>query len=256
MELLFPKQVKCVTCGNETNKFGICDKCIKEFSFIKGNTCEICGIDISDKNNVCYECKGREYSFDKNFAIFHYSGDVRDKIISFKQSRVKSIGEMFAYFIADKYEEISKYFDIDLIVPMPISSERLKTRKFNQSEILCNELKYTGKVRNDILLRVKDTPHQTGLSREHRKSNLEGAFKVTDKKLIRNKIILIVDDIYTTGSTLNECAKTLKKAGVKRVLTLTFARTPIKLDRIIKSTITKKGEKLKKTPDVNFVAFE
>lgn len=234
IDLMFPRQIKCIDCGCETNKFGICDECISRFHFIKGKTCEICGHGINENSNVCYECKGREYSFDKNFAIFYYEDDVRTKINLLKQSRIKSIGEMFAYFVADKYEELIKEFDIDMIIPVPIGKEREKVRKFNQSEILCKELEVTAKVRNDILIRFKDTPHQTGLSRENRKTNLLGAFKVVDKKIIRNKNVLIVDDIYTTGSTISECASTLKKAGASKVFSLTLARTPIKIKDIVK----------------------
>ena len=119
---------------------------------------------------------------------------------------------------------------------------------------------YTNKVNTTILVRHKDTPHQTGLSRENRLTNLSGAFEVTDKKLIRNKTILLVDDIYTTGSTLNECARTLKKAGASRVISLCLARTPIKLDRVLGSKSNPKTKKKlqeeDKTESVNVLAFK
>ena len=130
-----------------------------------------------------------------------------------------------------KLEEIKEEYD--LIIPVPISKERLKEREFNQTEVLCNEIIKSGKVRNDILSRIKDTPHQTGLSRENRESNLKDSFVVNDKKQIKGKKILIIDDIYTTGSTINECANVLIKNGAKSIIALCLARTPIKLEKIV-----------------------
>ena len=100
-------------------------------------------------------------------------------------------------------------------------------RKKNFSKTLAD------KVKTNIIKRIKDTPHQTGLSRDNRKENLLNGFEVLDKVVIKDKTILLIDDIYTTGSTLNECAKILKKHGATRVIGLTLARTPIKPDRVL-----------------------
>lgn len=151
---------------------------------------------------------------------------------SFKEDGKKHIGYAFARLIEEKFEDIQE--DVDYILPVPIGADRLKMRGYNQSEILCRELISTGKVKYDLLLRPKDTLHQTGLDRKHRMTNLKGAFKVADKKLIKGKCILVVDDIYTTGSTLNECALTLKNAGASKVISLTLCRTPINTSNVIR----------------------
>jgi ComF family protein len=233
IDLFFPKQVKCVTCGQEVDKFGICEKCSRLLTLIPSPTCEICGGENIGKGKVCIECKGRHFEFVKNYSLFVYDGDVRNKVISFKQNGNKSIGEMFAYFIANKYDEIIKEHGIDLIIPVPISEDRRKTRKLNQSEILCSQILDKDKIDNSILKRTKDTPHQTGLSRQNREENLKDSFEIIDKKIVKGKSILIVDDIYTTGSTLNACSRVLKSAGAKEIYTLTLARAPIKKDKII-----------------------
>lgn len=233
IDMLFPSQVKCLNCGAETNRLAMCDDCIKYLTIIPSPTCSICGGELSGKGKVCIECKGRDFAFTRNYSIFVYADMVRNKIIDFKQNGHKSIGEMFAYFIEDKINEICGKYNIDVIIPVPISEERLKERKFNQSEVLCGRLLLTNKVDVNILKRIKPTPHQTGLSRSNREENLKDAFVVVDKKKIKDKTVLLVDDIYTTGSTLNACSKVLRSEGVKQVITLTLARVPIKKDRVV-----------------------
>ena len=233
IDLFFPRQVKCVSCGEEASKFGICDKCVRLFSLIPYPSCEICGGENLGKGKVCFECKDKHFSFTKNYSIFTYADDVRNKIISFKQNGNKAIGEMFAYFIADKYSEICVKHNIDIIIPVPISEERLKSRKFNQSMVLCSQINDNNKVNNNVLARTKDTPHQAGLSKTNREENLKNSFTVIDKKIIKGKTILVVDDIYTTGATLNACANALKLAGAKEIFTLTLSRAVIKKDKVL-----------------------
>lgn len=247
LDLFFPRQVKCIFCKRETRVFGICDECYKALPFIEGLICHRCGGMMIGKGNACVECKNRHSAIDRNYAVLEYDDIVKAKVISFKQGRVRYIGETFAHLIQEKYEDILD--NIDVIIPVPISESRLKSRGYNQSEILCNELIDTGKVNTTILARPEDTPHQTGLGRKHRLENLKGAFKVTDKKVVKGKTILLVDDIYTTGSTLNECASTLKSAGASKVLGLVLARAKPKMEKVLgeeKNTIEDK---------ITFLAF-
>ena len=234
IDLFFPRNVKCIFCRSETKKFGICDNCLSKLEFIKEQVCQKCGVSVNGKTKICIECKGKNFNFDRNYAVLDYDGDVRDKIIGFKQNGNKYIGEAFAWLIEHKYRELNLDDKIDIIIPMPINDKRLKERGYNQSEVLSLELESTGKVNTSIIKRIKDTPHQTGLSREHREANLHGCFAVIDKKKIKGKNILIIDDIYTTGSTINECASTLLKAGANTVTSLTLARAEIKKDTFIR----------------------
>lgn len=232
LDLLFPSEVKCVFCGRETKDYGICEKCYEKLPFIVGDTCHHCGGKMMGLGEVCVECKSKQFSTDRGYSVLEYSGMVVPRIASFKNNGSKHIGYAFARLIEDKYYDIEE--DIDLIVPVPIGEGRLKERGYNQSEILCRELIPTGKVKVDILLRPKDTLHQTGLGRRHRETNLKDAFKISNKKLVKGKCVLIVDDIYTTGSTINECARALKDAGASKVIGLTLCRTPIDKSKIIR----------------------
>ena len=232
IDLFFPRQVKCIFCGRETKEYGICEDCYDHLPFVEPPYCVKCGGHVIGKGHVCVECKKKETEIDSCYSVLYDIDDVAKKIVSFKQSGAKYLGESFAYLIEDKFKQINER--IDMIIPVPISERRLKERGYNQSEILCNELP-KDLVKTDVFARIEDTPHQTGLGRSNRLSNLKGAFKVLDKKSIKGNVVLILDDIYTTGSTLNECARTLKSAGAKKVIGLTLARAKPKMEKVLGS---------------------
>jgi ComF family protein len=114
----------------------------------------------------------------------------------------------------------------DYIIPVPLFVSRLKMRGLNQSLILANMIFSTEKekIATDLLVRIKNTAAQSGLSGAERRKNLQAAFEVRNSKLVAGKNIYLIDDVFTTGSTVNECAKTLKKCGVASVHVWTFAR--------------------------------
>ena len=231
LDLFLPKGVKCIFCDMETKDYGICEECYNKLPFIEGNTCHKCGAKMLGDGYVCVECKNKKTFVDRNYAVLNYNDMIKPKVISFKQGGLKYIGDAFANLIREKYNNISE--NIDIIIPVPISKNRLKSRGFNQTEILCNELQELNKIRTDVLYRPEDTPHQTGLDRKNRLANLKGAFKVKDKKLVEGKSILLIDDIYTTGTTLNECAGVLKSAGATKVYGLVLARAMFRIDKVL-----------------------
>ena len=224
IDLLFPQTIKCFLCGGEIANYGVCDSCYPKLPFITGKTCERCGGVIKGEGIVCNECSGEKFYFHKNYAIFHYADDMQKVILSFKGGN-KYLGGYFSEIVRNYINKLKIHYDV--IIPTPIHPNRRKERGFNQSEILLEELKDDYPIDFNILERVKDTPHQTGLNKENRMSNLDKAFKVIDKNKVVDKIILIVDDIYTTGSTLNEMAKALLENGAKGVIGLSLARASI-----------------------------
>lgn len=228
-DIFFPSGIKCVFCGKEVDgDINICAECITKLPYIAGKTCFRCGGHVLEED-VCMDCAKSDHMFVRNFAVFDYDGILRDKILSFKQAGKKYIGHAFAPFIYEKYKEIDIPFD--MVIPMPISKEREKERGFNQADILVEDIESNEhNVRKDIVFKVKNTPHQTGLSKENRQTNLDGAFAVRDKSLVKGKTILIVDDIYTTGATMSQVAETLMKAKARAVYGLTLARAKIRMD--------------------------
>ena len=219
IDIFFPQRSVCMFCDNEESGFGICNECYNSLPFINGHTCDICGGRVVIGENFCTECKKYSHEFLKNFSILDYDENIRKKILSFKQYKHKEIGEMFSHIVEEYFSHIKRKFDV--IIPVPIHENRLKVRGFNQSEILTSRLK---NVDTKIIRRIKDTPHQTGLSRKNRQENLLGAFEIIDSSKIENKTVLIFDDIFTTGATLDECAKILYEAGAKRVYCMSLAR--------------------------------
>lgn len=228
-EIFFPSNIKCVFCGTEVSgEIAVCEKCYKDLPFIKGKSCLKCGGHVVEED-VCIDCAKNEHEFVRNFAVFDYDGVLRDKILSFKQAGRKHIGYTLSWFVYEKFMSLG--IDFDAVIPMPISKERGKERGFNQADILVGDIEeMTGLVNKNIIKKVKNTPHQTGLSRENRQTNLDSAFVVPDKSLVKGKTLLVVDDIYTTGATLSEVASTLNRAGAKAVYGLTLARTLARVD--------------------------
>ena len=223
LDYLFPQNIRCLFCKKEDYLYGLCRDCYNKLPFITDKTCKICGGRLLKNEEVCKQCKDFSHKFIHNYSILDYNEMVAGKIIEFKQNKKKRIGEVFSHIVLEYYEKLE--IKVDIIIPVPIHENRMKSRKFNQSEILASKIanKY-GNVDTKVLVRIKDTPHQTGLSRENRQANLLDAFKVIDKKNVKDKSILLLDDIYTTGSTLDECARVLYLNGASEVYGLSFAR--------------------------------
>ena len=220
-DLIFPQTIKCFMCGCEIADSGVCGECYGKLPWVRGNLCERCGGVVLGTGSVCNDCSGEKFYFHRNFNVFNYVDDMQKNILRFKKGR-KYLGYYFSEIMREYLEKLPIHFDY--IIPMPIHENRLKERSFNQSDVLVEKLKDKYVVDSSVLKRIKDTPHQTGLNKSNRKSNLDKAFEVIDKDKVKDKIILVVDDIYTTGSTLNECAKTLVKSGAKGVYGLCLAR--------------------------------
>ena len=224
-DYLFPKAVKCMICGVECNSVAICTECYSKLPFIH-NHCSRCGGEVYGELDLCDDCVGNPHLYDECYCVLEYRGVVREKILNLKNNHASHLAKPFADILLAVYEE--RDYHPDIIIPMPIHENRLKQRGYNQSELLCDSMaEATGLVDTNILVRVIDTPHQTGLNRENRKKNIHSAFKVMDKEKVKGKIILLVDDIYTTGSTIDECVRMLKKAGAAQVSVLCLSRTPI-----------------------------
>lgn len=228
IDLIFPQTIKCFICGREIAKGGVCESCHPNLPWIEGNICIRCGGIVIGEGDVCNECAGEKFYFKKNYSLFNYVDEIQKAILSFKNGK-KYLGSYFSELIREYLT--SNKIECDVIIPMPVHANRLKDRGFNQSEILVEGLVDKFNIDKEILVRVKDTPHQTGLNKENRKVNLKDAFQVLDKEKIKDKVLLLIDDIYTTGTTLNESSKTLLNGGAKEVIGLSLARASFLNDK-------------------------
>jgi ComF family protein len=156
-----------------------------------------------------------------------YFGILKDIVILFKYHDFLVLGKNLATFVLNALgREEALWWELDSIIPVPLSPEKEKQRGFNQASILAKELAVQKNIEliEGQLIKVKTTPSQTSLEAADRRKNLKGAFEVVHDQEIKGKIVLLVDDVYTTGSTLQECSLVLMKAGALEVRALTIAQ--------------------------------
>jgi ComF family protein len=180
---------------------------------------------------ICSSCIQASNHFDKARSVFKYDDFSGRVITGFKYSDKTYLAEQFANLLLGTIKKNIDSEDYDIITSVPISFKRLLGRKYNQSAMLANKLgqKLNMNVDNSLLLRVKSIPPQTGLRRKERLKNVKNVFEISSKpkNFAKGAGVILVDDVFTTGATLNECAKVLKKAGAENIFAVTLARTYI-----------------------------
>jgi competence protein ComFC len=226
LSLVFPK--KCVVCKNRGSY--LCEKCFTFLSFDAKSLCLVCN-NPSFNNLTHPRCK-KKFTIDGCFSALSYNKAVQKLASNFKYkpylTDLKTVlSELFYESIIQNEQFAKLIVDSEwLMVPIPLSKTKLRKRGYNQAEILAEELskRFNFPVQ-DLLLRAKETKTQVGLSNLQRKLNVKGAFVLKNSQLsIVNKSIFLVDDVVTTGSTLLEAARILKRAGASKVFGLTLAR--------------------------------
>ncbi len=226
LDLIFPK--KCVAC----KKYGsyLCENCFSYLSFEAKSLCLLCN-NPSFNNLTHPRCK-RKYAIDGCFSALSYNKTTQRLIYNFKYkpylADLKNVlADLFFESIIQNEQFQSQIQKGEwVLVPIPLSSSKLRKRGYNQAEILAIELakKFNIPVQN-LLKRAKETKTQVGLTNLQRKLNVRGAFElINHQSSIINQNAFLVDDVVTTGSTLSEAAKILKKAGAQKVFGLTLAR--------------------------------
>ncbi len=224
MELLSPDNIKCIVCEDELpqdSPYGLCDKCLDKLPYVN-KACNRCGREIYDMSSYCFDCKEGGMEYDKVYSCLNYEDFVHLLVYKLKYGGEKYLAKYMAQIIIDKIK--GENITADYILPVPLNQIRQQQRGFNQAELLAQCVSRECNIPLlDNMQRVRNTPFQASLSREERLVNLKDAFKLKDKALVKGKTILLLDDIFTTGTTINECSKVLKKAGASKVLGITYA---------------------------------
>lgn len=241
--LFFPP--KCIFCKEVlpiTHKIpNICRKCSDKIVKLPVKVCNICGKpkDVGYDKPYCMYCAGQVSDSTPVISLFAYEPEVRSSVLQFKFGNKPYYAKTYAYYIYERLKAYDKDCSFDAIVPTPISLKRLLKRGYNQSYLLAKALsKYTKTPVIKALKKIKDTPPQSTLSKEKRMSNLKGSISINKKATVPSRVLLL-DDVYTTGTTASTCAKILRKNGTKHILVSTIAMhlptddTPVKTEDIL-----------------------
>lgn len=193
----------------------------------RNSLCNKCKIQIQ-KNNLykIEDYKNTSSYFDEHIYLFQYSGEIRNMILNYKFREKSYIYSTFVELIKNNKKICAQIKKYDIIMPVPISKKRLNTRGYNQSALIARKI---AKMLNmcyeeNILVKIKDNKPQSEMGQEKRKSNVKDVYTIKNKEKIYQKKILLIDDIFTTGNTVNECAKLLIENFASSVGIFTIAK--------------------------------
>jgi ComF family protein len=229
LDFLFPPL--CVACGGRVSEVhALCSSCWQSMAFVEGALCACCGLPFEidpGEGTVCGGCYAKPPRFQRARSLVHYDEASKGLILAFKYGDRLDRAPAFARWLERVGRPLLE--DADLIVPVPLHRWRLWRRRYNQSAILAQHLaKAAGKPFTPFVLeRARATPSQGSMpSAKARRRNMLGPFRVPKDQRdgVRNRNILLVDDVFTTGATLESCARALQRAGAGRIDALTLAR--------------------------------
>jgi ComF family protein len=240
--VLFPSD--CRICGEpllNISRLPVCLDCLARIHPVLGRVCSVCGervlssYALTDPDGLrrCPACRRIERPFGRAVAYGSYDGGLRELVHLLKYNGVRPAANVLGRMLAEVIGSLEPAFGQDTIVviPVPLFKTRRRQRGFNQAELIARAAVKTYPVRDrlhlavDILQRKRDTHSQIGLTSHQRRENLRGAFAVTRAAEVTGREILLVDDVYTTGTTVTECARVLRRAGASQVWVATVART-------------------------------
>lgn len=221
--IFYSRKLTCSVCRRENfSDRTVCDECFALLPFNDSSICGNCGRKTPYPTEYCDYCKNKESFVDLARSVYDYEQPVKGLIRRFKYDGEKYLAEEFALEMHKIF--IKSIGTADCIVFVPSTDKKLKERGYNQSKVLAEEFSKLTEIPVVVAVqKVKETESQVGLSVKERKENLKGCFKVVDKAEVKGKTVIIVDDVMTTGSTVETLAEKLKKAGASKVVALTVA---------------------------------
>jgi ComF family protein len=237
--VLFPSD--CRLCGLpllNISRLPVCPECLASIEPIRGKVCSICGERVLSSYAVCDDdglrrcpaCRRVEHPFERAVAYGSYDGGLRELVHLLKFHGVKPAANVLGQMLGEAIAKLD-LGDKVLVIPVPLYRAKRRQRGFNQAEMIARAAIRVSPAREglqlapDILLRTRDTHSQIGLTSHQRRENLRGAFSVVRATEVTGREVLLVDDVYTTGTTASECARVLRRAGAAKVLVATAART-------------------------------
>lgn len=222
--ILFPR--RCPVCGEIVMPKGdlICPPCKGKIKYVYEPSCKKCGKAlVVEEEEYCYDCKKKNHTYESGIALFEYDDIMKQSIYSFKYKNKREYADFYVKEFVNAYQTQIANWKAEVLIPVPLHKSRHLYRGFNQAELLAKKI---GKdinlpVDSDILVRSKETFAQKGLNHKERAKNLQEAFQISGK-VVQYKKVILIDDIYTTGSTIEACTKVLKLNGVEKVYFLSL----------------------------------
>ncbi|MGB1360712.1 MAG: double zinc ribbon domain-containing protein [Alphaproteobacteria bacterium] len=215
----------CLKCKTSVLDYGLCSDCFKSINFITKPYCNICSHPFTSraKGKICGSCLKSKPKYVLRSAV-EYNEDSSQIILTFKHAEGLNLAPYMAGEMIKAISDIKD--DVDLIIPVPLHKLRLLKRTYNQSALLGKIITKDINKPIDVLsvIRTKNTKSQGNKTYNQRHKNIKSAFKVAKPNNIKGKNILLVDDVYTTGATLDELSKTLLKAGANKIYAVSFAK--------------------------------
>lgn len=242
LELVFPSNIYCISCGKPIDSeapYSLCDTCLRELHWVDRWTCLTCGKPLTSNTTelLCRDCAQGERQFNQAYTCVLYGTAEREIIHRFKYNEKTYYKESLAQLMQERL--VHEPWKEDLILPVPMYKGKERRRGYNQATLLAKSLsKMRGNpYRTDLLIRRRDSVPMSKLNAVERRENSKNLFQITPgkSKLLWEKTILLVDDIFTTGSTMEACSAVLKEAGAKEVYCITFAAgldRPVKPDEL------------------------
>ena len=241
LDLVYPPSLYCISCGritDDSRTYSLCNDCMAAMNWVTDRHCGKCGRPLSDNDpgQLCFGCAGRErsgrpFAFDKGHACAGYGAAAQSVIFALKYGGCSDIGDILGEILYDRmaaeYGGIALAEMYDLVIPVPIHRDRKEKRGYNHAGLMAESFADRTGIRceQDAAVRTRETAAMKGLTPAQRMSNISGAFGIRKNKqeLIQGASVLLVDDIFTTGSTVDELACILKENGASRTDFLAFS---------------------------------
>jgi len=217
LDIVFPP--RCVGCGREGGY--LCSMCRRSIPLLASPVCVRCGRFVSAQG-LCVHCPSEPHAYDGIRSVAKFEGPLRDAIHAFKYEGLRTLRGTLGELLAEGWTRFQPPGDV--LVPVPLHARRMRERGYNQSLLLARELaRHTGiPVLETALVRIRATVPQVGLDIQQRRANVIGAFHVCNDE-IRDRAVLLIDDVYTTGATIDACAEALRATGALSIWALTLA---------------------------------
>ena len=230
LHFFFPRTCFCCGCDLPARADGfLCGACEKQLEIPGPHICQRCGEVLKSGGAHCYACRGskaNKYKCRLIRSAFVFNAASRALVHALKYQQADYVADKMGQLLYQQFAHYPELAEADLIIPVPLHPKKKRARGYNQSELLARAFsRCTGLALDTLALqRTRDTVSQTKLGRQGRLENMVGAFTCSHPESVKGKIVLLIDDVATTGATLEGCAVALRQAGAKRVFAYTFAR--------------------------------